>query len=334
MANNPTDLTQVGNDGYVSAEDVLFLRRNVFADGVVSASELDAVFALGEKAEKGDREWFHFFAEVVSDFYLREEEPHGYFTQDEFNSFKARVTRDGDKASGLEIGVMLKVLETAVSTPPDMTGFIGEQIKRHVMEKEGGAVIDSDDVKMISRFIFAAGGDGNVAVTKAEAELLFDLSDATARVNNAPEWNDFFKKAISNHLMAHIGFNPLGRRDALSHYTPDPTDGGPIEQVQLKDENAFDRSRSSTFDMLMNIFTPKAAHRRRVERRHREANERREAEAAVAEKITPEEADWVADRIGRDGVLHPSEKALIQYMRDELDADLPPKLKALAERAA
>ena len=334
MANNPTDLTQVGNEGYVSADDVLFLRRNVFADGIVSAAELDAVFALGEKAEKGDREWFHFFAEVVSDFYLREEEPHGYFTQDEFDTFKARVTRDGDKATALEIGVMLKVLETAISTPPDMTVFIGEQIKRHIMEKEGGAVIDAQDVKMISRYIFAAGGDGNVAVTKAEAELLFDLSDATARVNNAPEWNDFFKKAISNHLMAHIGFNPLGRRDALSHYTPDPTDGGPIERAQLEGESAVDRAGSNMFDMVLNIFNPKAGHRRRVERRHREANERREAEAVIAEQITPEEADWVADRIGRDGVLHPSEKALIQYMRDELDADLPPKLKALAERAA
>ena len=72
----------------------------------------------------------------------------------------------------------------------------------------------------------------------------------------------------------------------------------------------------------------------KVEARHSAANERREQEALEAEKVTSGEADWLADRIGRDGVLHPSEKALVAYMRDELEADLPPKLKAIVEKAA
>ena len=210
-----TDLTSVGDDGYVSAEDVRFLRRNVFADGVVSAEELDALFRLGEKAEDGDREWPQYFAEAAADFYLREEQPNGYLTQDEFDSLKARVTRDGAKASKLELGLLIKLLETAISAPSDMAHFVGEQIKRHVCEKDGAAFISSEDVELIRRYIFAAAGDGNVAVTRTEAELLFDLSDATAKADNNPEWNDLFKKAVSNHLMAHIGFAPVGRQEAL-----------------------------------------------------------------------------------------------------------------------
>ncbi len=329
-----TDLTSVGDDGYVSAEDVRFLRRNVFADGVVSAEELDALFRLGEKAEAGDREWPQYFAEAAADYYLREEEPNGYLTQQEFNSLQARVTRDGAKASKLELGLLLRLMETAISSPEEMSGFVAEQLSRHIRKKSGGAVIDADDVKMISRFIFAAGGDGNVAVTRSEAEFLFDISDATAKAQNDPSWNDFFKKAVSNHLMAHIGFQPMGRAHALSLYTPDPTDGPAYEAPRLENENNLERSGSSLWDMALNVFSAKAAHRRRVERRHRATNERREREAAEAEVVTPEEADWLADRIGRDGVLHPSEKALVAYMRDELDADLPPKLKAIVEKAA
>ena len=327
-------IDELGKDGFVSADEVLQLRREVFADGIVSPEELDALFSLGERASDGDPEWFMMFAEAAADFYLREEEPNGYFTQAEFDTFKSRVTNDGDKASALEIGLMLKLLETAISTPQEMTGFIGAQIKRHITEKSDGPVISAGDVKMLSRYIFAAGGDGSIAVTRAEAELLFDISDATAKAENDPSWNDFFKKAVSNHLMAHIGFEPVGRADALSYYTPDPTDGGPIERARIEGENAIDRAGSSFGDMIGNIFMPKRAHRARVERRHKENNQRREQEASIAEKIVPEEAEWVADRIGRDGYLHPSERALITYMRDELEADLPPRLRAIVEKAA
>jgi len=318
MSATSPDLTQVGNDGYVSAEDVLFLRRNVFADGVVSAAELDALFRLGEKAEDGDREWAQYFAEAAADFYLREEEPQGYLTQDEFATLKARVTRDGAKASGLELGLLVKLLETATSTPAEMADFVGEQIKRHITEKPGGPIVNADDAALVRRYIFAAGGDGNVAVTRDEAELLFDLSDAAANADNDPSWDDLFKKAVSNHLMAHIGYNPVGRAQALGVY----------------DAIVNDRRGGSGAGFFGRLGTLLSNPAKRVEERHRANNEVREQAAAVAEQITPQEADWVADRIGRDGVLHPSEKALITYMRDELDADLPPKLKALAEKAA
>ena len=62
-------------------------------------------------------------------------------------------------------------------------------------------------------------------------------------------------------------------------------------------------------------------------------NTRRESDIAAAERVTPVEADWLADRIGRDGDFHESERKLLAYMR-ELGAELPPKLKALVDRAA
>ena len=44
-----TRLAAIGEDGYVTADEVLFLRRSVFADGIVSNEELDALFALGAR---------------------------------------------------------------------------------------------------------------------------------------------------------------------------------------------------------------------------------------------------------------------------------------------
>ena len=127
MSDQPlaTRLAAIGADGFVSADEVLFMRRTVFADGVVSHNELDALFDLGDRAQDGDPEWFQFFAEAAADFYLREEEPQGYLTPDEFQSLKARVTRDAH-ANGLEIALMVKLMETADQTPPEMAAFVGE----------------------------------------------------------------------------------------------------------------------------------------------------------------------------------------------------------------
>ena len=51
------------------------------------------------------------------------------------------------------------------------------------------------------------------------------------------------------------------------------------------------------------------------------------------ERITGVEADWLANRIGRDGKFHENEKALIAFLREE-SADIHPTLKPLIDRVA
>ena len=139
-----TRLAAIGADGFVSADEVLFLRKAVFANGVVDREELDALFGLGDRAGKGDPEWFQFFAEAAADFYLREEEPQGYLTAEEFASLKARILRNGH-ANPLEIALMVKLMETADQTPPEMAAFAGEQFKAMILAKPDGPVVDKHE---------------------------------------------------------------------------------------------------------------------------------------------------------------------------------------------
>jgi hypothetical protein len=62
-------------------------------------------------------------------------------------------------------------------------------------------VIDAADVELIRRIIHGTGGEGGPAISRAEAELLFDLDDRTATEENAPAWRDLFVKAITMHLL-------------------------------------------------------------------------------------------------------------------------------------
>lgn len=309
----------LGADGFVSARDVLVLRRTVFADGVVSSDELDALFALGERAPKGDREWIDFFAEAASDYYLREEQPHGYLTEDEFRSLKARITRDGLRASELEIALLVRLMENAVSTPPEMSRFVAAQIKARIAGRAGGARLSADDASLIRRYLFAAGGDGNVAVTRAEAEFMFDLNDLVVDAKNDPAWTDLFVKAIVNHLMAHIGYRPVGRETALKRQAFFESETAGVAGV-------FARMLAGGLGGVKKGFAAKAP------TAQAERNAAREAGVAEAERISAGEADWLADRIARDGRAHDSEQALIRRLKS-LGADLPPKLKEIVRAA-
>lgn len=309
-----TRLAAIGADGFVSADEVLFLRRKVFADGVVSPAELDALFDLADRAQDGDAEWFQFFAEAAADFYLREEEPHGYLTPEEFRSLKARVTRNGH-ANALEIALLVKLMETAAQTPAEMAEFTGEQIKAAILNKPEGPVVSKQDAIMLKRYLFAAGGDGNVAVTRREAELLFDINDATENARNNPAWAELFVQGVVNHLMAHLGYTAPSREEAFRRnaWAKDTSVdvGGFFRKMIAGGLSAFRASESV-----------RAAH-----------EAQREAEIAAAEKVTKAEADWLAARIGKDGGLDANERRLIERLRT-LEKDLPDGLKALVHRAA
>lgn len=304
-------LAAVGEGGYVNARDVALLRQNVFRDGVVSDVELDALFSLGERAPEGDAEWAQFFAEAAADFYLREEEPHGYLTDAEFETLKARVTRDGGHARALELGLLVRLLETAAATPPPMTDFVAEQIMASVRAKKGGPRVSAQDVVLLRRFVFAVGGAGNVAVTRREAELLFDISDMTAGAKNDPSWTEFFVRAIANHLMAHIGYVAPTRDEARAAHAF-------LSDKSVDVGRFFRRMIDGGLSGLKSDGASAQATR----------NAEREAGAAASEVVTADEADWVAARIGRDGALNAGEEALIRHLKS-LGADLPPKLQAI-----
>ena len=63
------------------------------------------------------------------------------------------------------------------------------------------------------------------------------------------------------------------------------------------------------------------------------SNRNSENEAAIkeAEPVTQAEAKWLSERIGRDGVLHENEKALLSYINSEAD-HIDPILQPLLDK--
>ncbi len=312
-------IRSVGADGHVSADDVIFLRKQVFADGVVNRAELAALFALAEKAPQGDREWADYFAEAAADFFLREEEPHGYLTQSEFEHLEAFIVRDGKKASSIELQLLVTLMEKATATPQAMAEFAAEQFLRLIAERKGGPRISGSDADLLRRYLYASAGDGSIAITREEAELLFDLHELTYAADNDAAWADLFIKGIASHLMAHVGYRPLPREEALRLHDW-------VKDQTIDPRGFFGRMVSGGLAGIREAYgrKPSLAGRKNADDA---------IAAAIAEQVNAQEADWLADRIGKNGKYDDIEKALLAFMRD-LGADLPPKLAALAAKAA
>ncbi len=82
-------------------------------------------------------------------------------------------------------------------------------------------MIDAADVEIIKKVVYGTGGGGGFTITRREAELLFELNNATADKDNGATWRELFVNAVGNYLMFPrgapkvVGAEELRRREAM-----------------------------------------------------------------------------------------------------------------------
>ena len=313
----------------VTEEQVLRLRRAVYNDGMAEAGELERLFVIDEAATEHDPSWQVFFVEAVTDYIVNQVQPQGYISEANADWLMARISRDGSVKTATELELLVKVLEKAQSSPERLSAFALSQVKQAVVHGEGPLAngraltpgrVDEAEAELMRRVLYAFGGDGNIAITRAEAEILFDINDASATAENHPAWNDLFVKAVANFMMAASGYSVPARQEALRReaWLDEPTGG--VADI-------FGRMAAGGLRGFLRAY-------REPERdAWAERNDRLEAKVAEAEVISADEAEWLARRIGRDGTLHANEKALLRFIRDEAPS-VHPSLKSLIAKAA
>jgi hypothetical protein len=328
----PPAMAAIAERGEIRPEDVARLRATVYGNAVVSAEEAEWAFALDEAARSACPEWTEFFLEAVTDFVVRQEKPEGYVSEANAAWLVEAVGRDGTVKTASELELLIKVMETATSAPPSLSAFALKQVAAAVIDGQGPladgrtlepGVIGAADVEMMRRILFAFGGHGAVGISREEAEVLFDLNDRSREADNHPAWSDLFVKCVANFLMAARGYAVLSREEALRReaWLDAPTGGVAA---------LFGDMMSS---MLSNGLKGIWSAWREEESAWAARNRRVEAEIAEAAAVSSEEVKWLADRIGRDGVIHANERALLRFLSEE-SPDLHPSLRTLLDTAA
>ncbi len=302
--------------GSIKDSDVLAFRKIFYEDGVTSAEESDILFKLNDACKVSDPSWAAFFIEAITDFIVFQAQPQGYVTADNAHWFIDRVSADGKVDSKTELELVVNVLEKARWAPVSLVKFGLEQVKHAVISGTGplrdgkhlaAGEITAGEVDLLRRMLYAFGGDGHVAVTRDEADILFDIDEAVENANPNAAWTDLFVKAIANVIMASSGYAVPSREEALR------------QEASL--ENPGQKTSVLAFLLSMvrtNLASVQDAyHDQSPEERALARLEHQRIEIITNEVITEAEASWLAGRLGRDGRLSPSETALVAYLKQE-----------------
>ncbi|MEZ5838887.1 MAG: hypothetical protein R3D02_00080 [Hyphomicrobiales bacterium] len=320
--------------GRITADDVLPLRRAVFGDAFVTPEEGERLFALDEAITDKAPEWSAFFLEAITDLVVRQIEPRGYVSDDNAAWLTAMISRDGLVKSLTELELLVRIIEAAATSPESLELFALSQVKAAVLDGDGAlaaggrlepGVINKEEVELLRRILFAHGGEQGLGVSRAEADILFDLNDASSEADNCNDWSDLFVKAIANHLMAAAGLNMPRREDVLAR------DGWLEDEQHLDMFTMFDPDlvRDALIDSLRR-FKSVMCCKNPVEEAHAERNAERAAAEVLAAPIDEAEARWLIGRINHDGELHDNERALLIFLKEE-NPDIHPLLAPLLD---
>lgn len=290
----------------ISEEEVLKLRRHVWADGSISPDEAAQLFALNDAAAPSD-DWSDFFVEAMCDYLIGRGQPRGYVTDADADWLIHHIGKDGRIDSHAELALIVKLLERADYVPDSLKAFALREIEQTVLTgsgptRRGGELlpgrIDEIECALLRRLVFAAASDGPARVSRSEAELLFRLKDAALGADNAADWQRLFVQGVANYLMAHQSYAPISRETAArleQPYRPDP-----IRNVLARlGRNPASLGEALSFD--------------------KEADRIAEHEAGVARdrEVTSDETGWLKHLFERDGARDPFEQALLDFLADD-----------------
>lgn len=196
-------------DGQISPDELLALRRELWGDGIVSQTEAEALFALNATLKERSPEWCDFFVEAIGECVLNGTPPRLQCNQDEAAWLIAQTDHDGVVDSMVELETMVRIIERAQNVPVQLKNYVLGVVEREVLSGTGptrcggelsATHISAAECRIIRRVIFASGGHGPAAVSRYDAEMLFQLKDATLAEENAAEWDDLFIDGVANYL--------------------------------------------------------------------------------------------------------------------------------------
>lgn len=301
----------------VAAADVAALRALIFPDGVVSRTEAEALFALNEGSHGNHPSWHTLFVEALTDYFVWQTRPRGYVDDAGAEELLAAIKRDGHVESRSELELMVNACHWALGCPDSLRAAALAEVRRSVLggggvlfgaERRRANVVDRADVAIVGKLIYAPGGAGSLRVTRGEADLLFDINDATIEAKNDPSWQELFVRGVASHLMFPQGepkLPDLEEADRRERWLAERRGiGGLIGGI------ASEMARGTFVQVLRDADLSSA--RRRAEEQAEELAASIEGWRRSA--VDGEEAAWLLDRIGRDGRLHDNETQLLRVI--------------------
>ena len=314
----------------LTADDALAVRRVVYGDGVaVNQEEAETLFRLNADAGEISPEWRALFIEAMTDYVVHEEEPRDYVDAGKaqwlIGLVSGRKTLRGD-----EVEVLLHILEEADTVPQDLAAYVlGVVRSMGLWRLRTGAALTALDIDRLRRVVFAKGGESNVAVTREEAEALFDINDAQPAGSSDPAWSDFFARAVGNAVLFEPTWHPNADAEVAREAWVADTSMHPLDRMRALAGRDWQADMAEGFKEVFHMDFEDSDMKALSERENAD-----EAIEEAAAAVTADEAHWLADRIERNPEFNAGERALIAFLKQNaasIDASLSDYLSKVTD---
>lgn len=310
--------------------DIERFRRDLYASAFIGQRDIDGLLALNVACPIQVPAWPDLFIEVVGDYILNQVEPQGYLTVQNAEWLTGRLATEGRIVRKVELELLITVLEKARWAPAALSAFAMSQVKLAILLGDGPiratcraevGTVQEIEVDLLRRILEAYGGDDEIALTRAEAEILLEIDEVTQRRANHSSWDDFFVKALAGAIMAASGYRSPPRGEALRR------------------DHWLDRRNDSELRFV--TMSPATAGLARVLAGYRSQSleqkaltrlEQQRREIITSERIIENEPLWLVDRLANDAGLTPNMQALLAFLKSERPA-VHPVLRPLLDRA-
>ena len=197
--------------GRITADDVRALRTLVYGAQAIASEAIEALAAMDGAAAERAPEWGDFFAEATTDYLVRQQDPPGYVDEAGADWLIRLLSASGGASLDTALEALSQIIEAADEAPQALADFARDKVKGAILQK---GWIGAADTALLRRLIFAAAGDQGLAVSRAEAEMLFEIDEACRGGGADPGWPDFFARAVFDCLTAANPFAAMSRQQA------------------------------------------------------------------------------------------------------------------------
>ncbi len=196
----------------ITERDTLALRQWSWADGKISKPEAEALFDLNSIGKSRSPEWIDCFVEAISVCVLETMAPTGVISAENAAWLMGYINKTGHIESLGEMELLVKILEKATDSPPELKAFALKQIERIILNGTGPTrfpggvrpnVIDPLELVLLRRLLSAQSGEKGVLISNSEAAVLFRIKDATLLHDNAPGWQDVFVRSLGHYVLSN-----------------------------------------------------------------------------------------------------------------------------------
>ena len=316
--------------GSIKGSDVQRLMDGFAANPIVGEDEAEALLLLNRSCAVQTSSWRPFLVDVLADFHIHQMGPQGYITSEKSRWLIEKVSVDGWVSTRNELDLLLAILNRARWFPLSLAIFALEQVRGAIAHGAGplragpvpcrpGQMMESD-VALVRDVLCAFGAGASLPVTKAEAEILFEIEDVVRGAGPA-DWADLFAKAIGNLVLAANGYAVPQRDVALR------SGGFSLEGLSLSESVAYslapvlrDYSRPTQEELAMSRL------------------ERQRLEIVTQEEVfSPADSAWIEQRLNSPHRRGPRREAeIVNFLRREafISADPVGRSGASGGRAA